>query len=360
MPSCLNEFMKQHSTKRELLDAFKPRSRSIHFSFAQSDVVDTIESILSLTRNSIEQHQQAIRIIQDKSKTYLDFPHTGGLSGSSNRIAILLSLLRTIHESIKTNKIRTIRDIYYSNVELYKNQRKVEYWLSIITKCFGLNSKNCLNIVPAQKGLCYTPIEFSILTNGKETRIPGNVSSLIPYMNQGSTVRIRGDSTMKLRLIVLEKEAVYNKLVDSSNVTLPKNTIIITGKGYPDFLTRLLLNRLQHEILSCIVDWEIYTDADPHGIDIALKYMENDTHPHYKCEKLVYKGVLLSQLIRIKNVQFLPLTHRDVSLASRLLDKCTTTTSKRSCKLITELQRQLFFQKKAEMNSIGKEQYSCQ
>lgn len=352
--------MKQHQSKSELLEAFRPTPRSIHFSIAQGGVVDTIESILSLTKNSIEQHQQAISIVQDKSKTCLDFPYTAGLGASSNKIAILLSLLRTIHESIKTNKIRTIRDIYYSNVELYKTQRKVEYWLSFITKCFGLNSKDCLYIVPAQKGLCYTPIELSVLTNGKETRIPGNASSLIPYMNQDSTVRILGDNTRKLRLIVLEKEAVYNKLVDSSNATLPKNTIIITGKGYPDFLTRLFLNRLQHEICSCIVDWEIYTDADPHGIDIALKYMENDTNPQYKCEKLVYKGVLLSQLIRMKNVQFLTLTHRDVSLASKLVDKCTTMTSKGSCKLITELQRQLFFQKKAEMNSIGREKYSCQ
>lgn len=358
--SSLADFMDRCPTRNDLYQALKPCPRKIHFNIIKSGsdvgLVENLELMLSLARNSIEQHQQPISIIQI-SGTTLNFPDIGSSTSSTRKIAILFTLLRTVQATINTNQIRTIRDVYYSNVELYGNQRRAENWLSIITKNLCLTSRDSLNIVPAQKGLCYSPLKIRVLTNGKESFIPARTSSIIPYMSQNSIVQVLSGGDKKLQLIVLEKEAVYNRVVDIKHIDSLQDTIVITGKGYPDFLTRLFLNRLQD--VDSIIDWHIFTDADPYGIDIALKYMQNDSNENYKCSKLRYSGILLSQLLKRRDVQFLKLGHRDSSLAIRLLNRLATIDQPTSNTrlLVTELQRQIFLQKKAEMNAISREHY---
>ncbi|QLG73452.1 hypothetical protein HG535_0E05360 [Zygotorulaspora mrakii] len=356
MKECLNDYMKQCSTKHDLLEALKSPSRTIYVTVFQGSVLDTIESILSLARNSIEHHQQPIKFILGGSAKPLLFPSLND-PNSTNKISVLLTLLRTIHKCLEEKEVRTIRDIYYSNVELYRNQKKVDYWLSTIVRSFHLPSKEYLNIVPAQKGLCYTTLGINVETDDMQSAIMKDSSVLIPHLKQNSKLTLVEYTDTRLALIVLEKEAVYNKLVDAYSKELqPHNVIIVTGKGYPDFLTRLFLNKLQ-SFASCIKSWSIYTDADPHGIDIALKYMENDHNPLYKCDLLEYRGVRLCQLLRHKDVQFLELSQRDVSLAIKLLDRLTDSTHCESHLFLIELQRQLFYYKKAEMNAIDKDHF---
>lgn len=345
----LATLMSQCNSRSELCAALEPNPRRIHFNSTGTDVTEVLEMILSLSRNSIEQHQQPIAIIQSNGGT-LSFPDVGMSTSAAKKIAVLFSLMRTVQVTVCTGQIRTIRDVYYTNVELYGDQRKVEAGLCSIAKNLHLSSRDSLNILPAQKGLCYSPYDIVVQTNGQENLIPAKTSSMIPYLAQNSTARIimRGDA--KLKLIVLEKEAVYNKLVGANTA---EDTIFITGKGYPDFLTRLFLNRLQQNI--CILDWRIYTDADPHGIDIALKYMQNDDHEQYMCQKLIYKGALLTQLLRRKEAQFLQMSQRDLSLAIGLTNRLASNSSTKLLRV--QLQRQLFFQKKAEMNSQLTSQY---
>ncbi|QLL34033.1 hypothetical protein HG536_0F03580 [Torulaspora globosa] len=355
MPRTLSEYMECCSTKSDLSDALKPNPRNIRFTSANTSLADTLRTIISLTRHSIEQHQQPISIIQDFGTT-LCFPDINDSSSTAGKIAILLSLARTIQSTLSTGQTRTIRDVYYSNVELYGSQRKVEYWLSSITRNLRLESRDCLHILPAQKGLCYTPCDIRIQTAGKETVIAAHTSSMVPYIARGSSVQILppADQDLKLRLVVLEKEAVYHTVVKTCP---PPNTIFVTGKGYPDFLSRLFLQLLERN--DCIADWRLYTDADPHGIDIALKYMQNEDHKQYMCKSLVYKGALLTKLLKRRNVQFLQLNHRDISLAIGLIKRLSQPSSHPSnigC-LRVQLQRQMFFLKKAEMNSMAIDEY---
>lgn len=358
MKQSLSNYMERNLTKQELLDALQPPTRTIHIKVFQNSVIDTIESILSLARNSIEHHQQSIKVVLEGTMKPLVFPSRNDAT-STKKIAILLTLLRAIFKGLQEKEIRTIRDVYYSNVELYGDQKKVDYWLSTIAMSFKLPSKEYLNIVPAQKGLCFTPLQIDIDTGGTKSFIAKDTSSLIPYIKQDSKLTVAGHESTRLNLIVLEKEAIYNKLIEnSSSHYLFKDTIIITGKGYPDFLTRLFLNKLQ-PFANCIQSWNIFTDADPHGIDIALKYIQNDINPCYKCERLQYKGARISQLLNYKSVQFLKLSQRDVSLAIKLLLKLTNEPIPQIVNkpFVTELQRQLFFYKKAEMNGMGKDHF---
>lgn len=353
MTRTLATLMSQCRSKSELSAALEPKPRKIYFSAMGADVLKVIEMILSLARNSIEQHHEPFVIVQNNG-AMLKFPEVSLKISAAKRIAVLFTLLRTIQETVSAGRVRTIRDVYYSNVELYGDQKKVERGLYYISKNLNLSSREPLCILPAQKGLCYSPFDILVETKGQKSLIVAKTSSMIPYLTRLSTVSIVdcGSLDCKLKVIVLEKEAVYNKLIATN---IAEDTVIITGKGYPDFLTRLFLNKLQRN--KCLLDWRVYTDADPHGIDIALKYMQNDDHDHYSCRKLVYKGALLTQLLNRKNVQFLEMTQRDLSLAIGLINRFTDSQPNL---LRIQIQRQLFFHKKAEMNSLQTSDYTDQ
>lgn len=353
--------MREFPRKKDLYSSLLPHSRTVHVSMHHEEIGGSIESILSLIKNSIEQHQQHVEILlpsNGRTPVSLKFPEYGLYSAvaaqPSNKVAILVNLLQIIKVSVHNGQVKTNRDVFYSNVQLYGKQAKVDQWVTTIAKCFDLKSKGSLNIIPAQKGLCFTTKEIRILNRGRIDRIPAYASTLIPHMEEHSVCEI-SESQSTLQVIVLEKEAVYNKLINAANGSLPRDCIIVTGKGYPDFLTRLFLNKLQR--IASIEKWEIYTDADPHGTDIALKYTTNDIE-RYRCGKLVHKGVFLSQLMkeRQRQVQFLPLTDRDTALASRLLQKATEPGPMHT-RLAVELQRQIFYQKKAEMDVMEKDDY---
>ncbi|CDH16806.1 uncharacterized protein ZBAI_08594 [Zygosaccharomyces bailii ISA1307] len=361
MAKGLVDFMEECPSRMDLYNILAPRSRTIYMNKHHEELGGSIESILRLAKNSIEQQRQPVEFLlpsSGKVPVSLKFPEYGLYSAvaaqPSNKVAIMLNLLRAIQEAVYSGQIKTIRDVYYSNVQLYGKQSKVDQWITTIARCFELNSKNPLNVIPAQKGLCFTTKEIRIVTRGRMDCIPAYNSTLIPHMEERSMCQVIMSKPM-LRVIVVEKEAIYNKLINSGNGKLLQDSIIVTGKGYPDFLTRLFLNKLQ--CIPCIESWEIYTDADPHGMDIASKYMLNKID-HYKCGKLIHKGVFLSQLIaqRQRQIQFLPLTERDNSLAVRLLEKATDTDCKHS-RLAIELQRQIFLQKKAEMDGLERSGY---
>lgn len=355
MDRTLVALMNKCSTRSELCDALKPNPRNVRLTPANIGLLETLETIVSLARNSIEQHQQPINIILDFGTT-LKFPNITDGNSSTSKIAVLFTLIKTIQTVLTTGQTRTIRDVYYSNVELYGNQRKVEYWLSSITKNLRLESRDQLQILPAQKGLVYTPFDIEVETNGTRKIVTANTSSMVPYLAPGSTVRVLTpvDHDLKLKVVVLEKEAVYNSIVKTNT---PANAVITTGKGYPDFLSRLFLNLLQQN--HCIVDWRLYTDADPHGVDIALKYMQNEANKQYVCQKLVYKGATLTDLLKRRGIQFLQLNQRDVSLAIGLMKRLSSSPiqPQNTTSLKTQLQRQLFFFKKAEMNWMSSEDY---
>ncbi|VVC90321.1 unnamed protein product [Leptidea sinapis] len=68
---------------------------------------------------------------------------------------------------------------------------------------------------------------------------------------------------------VVEKDAVFQKLLDEGAPIRLRPVIIITGKGYPDVCTRQLLCRLVADLrLKPLA----LVDADPHGYEIFLTY----------------------------------------------------------------------------------------
>lgn len=69
-------------------------------------------------------------------------------------------------------------------------------------------------------------------------------------------------------VLVIEKDAVFQKLLEE-NCCRALRCILVTGKGYPDVATRMLVKMLSEKM-----DLPVYilVDADPFGVDIMLIY----------------------------------------------------------------------------------------
>ncbi|SCU94498.1 LAME_0F07668g1_1 [Lachancea meyersii CBS 8951] len=356
----LREYMNHNPTRKDLTDALTPRTRDIKLTKLQpsQSLESEIETLLSLARNGIEQHNEpVVLIIEWEKRTHklkMNYPYHGFETlkdPPAMKIAVLLSLLSRISAIAKSRDICTIRDVFYLNVELYKSQQIVSESLRDIAESFQLSDLNALGIVAAQKGLCCTPVELSF---DIDKLILKNQKSLVPLMTP--TTELSGNWSLVKRVVVLEKDAIFSKLAE--NPLINQQCILVTGKGFPDWLTRHFLYKM---MLSCppTVLFEIYTDSDPYGIEIALKYIYNDVNTVYQCPRLVYRGVMIQDLLQSgdtvhRGLQLLDLSARDLSYAMNLLKRLVNTTLKASKKrlLMREVQRQMFYQKKAEMNTV--------
>ncbi|WKY04796.1 hypothetical protein Q1695_005647 [Nippostrongylus brasiliensis] len=70
-------------------------------------------------------------------------------------------------------------------------------------------------------------------------------------------------------ILVVEKDAIFQKMLDEGYFTVLPASVIVTGKGYPDICTRLVLRWLVGRLAVPIYG---LFDSDPHGIEIMLTY----------------------------------------------------------------------------------------
>lgn len=95
-----------------------------------------------------------------------------------------------------------------------------------------------------------------------DCRVPGGVQ--IPLITSNVTaIRTKAEF-----VLIIEKDAVFQKLLEE-NCPRILNCILVTGKGYPDVATRMLVKTLSEKINLPVY---IVVDADPFGVDIMLIY----------------------------------------------------------------------------------------
>lgn len=352
----LADFMEDNDTKKALIEALQPAYRVIDMAPISDDskpLTETITDSIQYVTRSIELSNDPIMVklyCGDTSKKMIKFPYFGNEPNINrnigNEMAIFISLLQTIKSRYEKVTKSTIRDIFYSNVELYQRQTNVVNWLDIISKNFNLSSRDDLNIVAAQKGLIFSTNIPIFISNHVGDLINLNIINLIPYIDETSVITL--NQSKLIQVIVFEKEAVFNKIVTNSNITaMGQDIIYITGKGFPDTLTKLFVNKLLQSAAN--IEVQLYVDSDPYGVCIALNYI-NNCYTSKKSDCIKYKGITLIQLIN-QRTQLLNLTQREIQLAINLIQKQSNIQTSNHKGIIVQLQRQLFFYKKGEMNA---------
>lgn len=92
--------------------------------------------------------------------------------------------------------------------------------------------------------------------------IPGG-AQIPQIISNVTSIRVKANF-----VLVIEKDAVFQKLLEE-NCSRALKCILVTGKGYPDVATRMLVKMLSEKMNLPVY---IVVDADPFGVDIMLIY----------------------------------------------------------------------------------------
>ncbi|KAL6949021.1 hypothetical protein ACO0QE_001507 [Hanseniaspora vineae] len=402
------------TTRRIIIQAFQPaiscknsvESKKEPFLQAAQSLLQTMQAGIRGQCNLIIQLPK--RDFRKSCYKELQFPSTSKLESQTIvDFVIVLSLLYEIEINLRQDKVATVRDIYYKNVKLYnKHQTVCQKWIEVL--CDGFDAKKFeLNIVASQKGLFYYSKTLTLYKHEKGSDksflkdFTG--SNLIPYCFEHKSElydlalkdsMVKSAHRPKQKQIIdgvaiLEKDAIYSDLVLNSAFIKESNWMLITGKGNTDRLTQAFVKYLREQKAIKIKKFYIFVDSDPYGINIAYNYY-NLIKCAAKFEKssilngnhgveIKFKGVQLFDLIDIlaeKNwaieksklgtdtrqkisstaFQLIPLTPRDIRMCQSFLNKIALLKTHQKdevlCSLKTELQREMFFNSKGEINSV--------
>ncbi|XP_035561711.1 meiotic recombination protein SPO11 isoform X7 [Canis lupus familiaris] len=283
--------------KKALRSVCEERKREACGETSSSEVLASIESVIQDIITSVARNEAPAFTIGNRSSwENIKFEDSVGLQmvthfttrkiksdslKSVKKFALILKILSKIYKLVQSNTYATKRDIYYTDSQLFGNQTVVD---NII------NDISCMLKVP---------------------RMSLHIAVAVPSNIQG----IRNLITDAKFLLIVEKDATFQRLLDDNFCNRMSPCIMITGKGVPDLNTRLLVKKL----------WDTFhipvfalVDADPHGIEIMCIYKYGSMAMSFEAHNLTvpairWLGLLPSDIKRlnIPRDTLIPLTKRD-------------------------------------------------
>ena len=284
------------------------------------------------------------RIVLGDKMTERDF----GNLGSVRKVAITTRVLELIHDICSKNIHTTKRDLFYTDVKLFKKQTESDAVLEDVA-CLLVCTRTSLCVVAGQKGMVLGRLQY--VESGDPidcSRMGIGGKGIPPYMDK--ITNIRSDAKF---ILVIEKEAAFYRLAeDRFYNTYP--CIMITGKGQPDVATRMFVRRLKEALRIPVL---ALVDSDSYGVNILSVYMHGSQNMAYDSSNLTtpdikWLGVRPSDLDRfnIPEQCRLPLTDTDIRHCESLL-KEDWLNSKPEWK--KEVQLMLKTKVKAEIQSLS-------
>ncbi|XP_026738190.1 meiotic recombination protein SPO11 [Trichoplusia ni] len=229
-------------------------------------------------------------------------------SEDKTRFNTIVFVLTKVHELLSKNLTVTRRELFYQNVVRLRNQANLD--VAVRDVCCLLETPPwSLGIVATAKGLVAGPLTLHH-RDGSVLDCMSAGGVLIPQ----DIVGIREFKSTAKYILVVEKDAIFQKLLDEGALVRLGPVIIITGKGYPDVCTRQLLCRLCSELrLQALA----LVDGDPHGYEIFLTYKygslaQSHLSSSLACTSLLLLGARYSDVMTLSsNEARLPLTELD-------------------------------------------------
>ncbi|CAB4043462.1 meiotic recombination SPO11 isoform X1 [Paramuricea clavata] len=241
-------------------------------------------------------------------------------SYSVQKYAITLKILRIAYGLLQENVYSTKRDIFYNDVPFFGSQTIVDRAVDDISCMFDV-PRHSLHILACSKGYVSGQLSFRE-HDGNFINCSGNPNGIVIPSHVHGIYDICSDAKA---ILVVEKDATYQRLLDDNILEKLKPIIMITGKGFPDLNTRLLVKRLWENLEIPVL---ALVDADPHGVEIMCVYRFGSMSQSYDADNLTVScmrwiGVLPSDLERLSIDQEaqIPLTEQDRRKISYLLDR---------------------------------------
>ncbi|KAK2162111.1 hypothetical protein NP493_1542g00026 [Ridgeia piscesae] len=239
---------------------------------------------------------------------------------SINKFSLTVKVLSLMHRLIQNNSYCTKRDLFYQDPQLFGSQAYVDGIVDNIS-CMLHVPRWHLRVMATSKGCIAGDLQFRDADASYVDCSQTSNGILIPSHVTGITSLT---SSAKVVLLV-EKDATFQTLLDDNVCQKLAPCIIITGKGFPDMNTRLMVKKL----------WDTFqlptlalVDADPHGFEIMAVYKFGSRSLSFEAANLTvpavrWLGVLPSDIDRlhIPRSALIPLTTADKDKAQELLKR---------------------------------------
>eukprot|EP00911_Craspedida_sp_UC1_P002671 UC1_evm5s1960 len=208
------------------------------------------------------------------------------------KTTIMTRVLELIHEAVSRNIHVTKRDLFYTDVKLFVDQKASDNVLDDLACLVGC-TRTSLNIVASAKGIVVGCVRFK--EDGDEidcTKMGIGGKSITPL-----TSRITDISGTARFILIVEKEAAFMRLAED-RFYQQYPCVIITGKGQPDLGTRQFAAKVEAALKVPVF---ALVDCDPYGIKIMSVYasssksMSYDSQ-HLTCTDIKWLGLLPSDL----------------------------------------------------------------
>ncbi|KAM5440249.1 endodeoxyribonuclease [Microsporum canis] len=288
---------------------------------------------------------------RSKQSGYTLNPETGALESSDEvhaytyswpgkttqegwRFGVLMRILGLISEAIDGNFTSSKRDIFYQDPVYFGSQKLVDRYVDDIAFTFGVD-RAALHVTAAAKGAIGGHFRIE-LKNGSSIQ-----GITIPRIDEIEKIDVSGISW----ILVIEKEAVYHRLVTSGyhKSSVAGNGILLTGKGYPDVSSREFLrllsqssnqessfNLLAANPAFASLPVYILVDSDPDGMAIMSTYKYGSMaqvhqNAYLNVPSIQWIGLYASEMIPtvdfLNGSSLIPMSRRDRKKAEAMLNR---------------------------------------
>lgn len=144
---------------------------------------------------------------------------------SLRKYTAMISCLSICYKLVQKGVHSTKRDIYYSNVPFFQNQHTVDEAISDISCMLGV-PRHSLNVLSTSKGLIGGDLKFKDV-DGNILKCSVNEGIQVPnYVN-----KLYDFESNARYILVIEKEAVYQRLMEFNLSEKLGPCILLTGKA---------------------------------------------------------------------------------------------------------------------------------
>ncbi len=291
------------------------------------------------------------RYLEDLDRNVLGDKVSKRLFLSTNHVrktAITTRVMELVHEVLEKGIHITKRDLFYTDVKLFKDQSESDGVLDDVA-CMAGCTRTSLHIVASDKGLVVGNVQYTEAGDEIDcTRMGVGGKAIPPYVDQIQNIRSNAEF-----ILLVEKEAAYMRLAED-RFYQDYPCIIITGKGQPDVATRLFLRKLKDQLNIPVLG---LVDSDPYGLKILSVYCSGSKSMSYDSFNLTTKdikwlGVRPSDLDKYNLPEQcrLPMTEADKKLGRDLLEEPFV---KKNPEWVKELELMLEMGTKAEIQALS-------
>ena len=263
-------------------------------------------------------------------------------------ITRLMKVLEKINELLLKDLHATKREIFYSAVQLFKDQKNSDKCIEDVATML-YTTRNSTHIVASAKGSCIGRLRIRDRNDIIDLEGLGSGGWTISPMLDNIEI-IESDAEF---ILVLEKDAAMIRLAEA-RFWRKYPCIILTAKGAADIATRMFLKRISKELKLPVFS---LVDSDPYGHYIHSVYLRGSKRLSYESPFLATPdikllGVLTRDLekYKIPNDCRIPMNQTDIKRTKELLNEGFV---KKNKEWETDLKLALKLKVKAEIQALS-------